>query len=72
MSNEETTFSPEEGMKQLDEILSAMEDPQLNLEESFKKYKEGMELLKKCNDALDTVEGKILELNTDGELKEFQ
>ena len=38
----------------------------------FSLYKQGMELLKYCNDKLDTVEKKMLQMNEDGEFSEFQ
>ena len=42
-----------------------------SLEDSFRLYKQGMELLKYCNDKLDTVEKKMLQMNEDGSLGEF-
>ena len=42
-----------------------------SLEDSFRLYKQGMELLKYCNDKLDTVEKKMLLMNEDGSLGEF-
>ena len=46
------------------------------LEEAFSELdvlagKLGMELLKYCNDKLDTVEKKMLQMNEDGSLGEF-
>ena len=41
------------------------------LEDSFRLYKQGMGLLKFCNDKLDTVEKKMLQMNEDGSLGEF-
>ena len=48
-----------------------MEQEDISLEESFQIYKEGMELLKKCNQAIDKVEKQVLVLNEDGESNEF-
>ena len=42
------------------------------LEKSFDLYKEGMELLKYCDDKLKGVEGQIMIMNEEGELDEFQ
>ena len=47
------------------------EDRETSLEDSFRLYKQGMELLKYCNDKLDTVEKKMLQMNEDGSLGEF-
>ena len=39
----------EEAFEQLEETVAALEQEEISLEESFRIYKEGMELLKKCN-----------------------
>ncbi len=61
----------EEAFVQLEETVAALEQEEISLEESFRIYKEGMELLKKCNQAIDQVEKKVLVLNEDGETHEF-
>lgn len=61
----------EEAFVQLEETVAALEQEDISLEESFRIYKEGMELLKKCNQAIDQVEKKVLVLNEDGETHEF-
>lgn len=57
--------------EQLDEILGSLEQGEASLEESFQLYHRGMELLKLCNDKIDTVEKKIRILDEDGEEHEF-
>lgn len=71
MSEEKQEMTLEESFSRLDEMLEKLEDPQLPLEESFRLYQQGMELLAKCNEKIDTVEKKILIMNGDGELDEF-
>lgn len=61
----------EEAFEQLEETVAALEQEDISLEESFRIYKNGMELLKKCNQAIDQVEKKVLILNEDGETHEF-
>ncbi len=61
----------EEAFEQLEEAVAALEKEDISLEESFRIYKGGMELLKKCNQAIDQVEKKVLVLNEDGETYEF-
>lgn len=56
----------------LDQIITAMEQPQVSLEESFQMYHRGMELLKSCNDRLDKIEKKMLILDGEGEAHEFE
>ena len=43
----------ESDLKKLQEILMDIESDKLSLEESIDKYKEGVELSKKCQKALD-------------------
>tara|TARA_Y100000768_G_C23708980_1_gene554838 strand:+ start:349 stop:552 length:204 start_codon:yes stop_codon:yes gene_type:complete len=43
----------EEDLKKLQDILKDIESDNLTLENSIKKYEEGMKLSKKCQDALD-------------------
>ena len=47
------------------------EDKDTPLEESFRLYRQGMELLKDLNGRLDTVEKKMLQMNEDGTFREF-
>lgn len=64
-------ISIEEAFVSLDSILEQLEDKDLTLEESFKIYNKGMELLKVCSDKIDTVEKKMLQIDDNGELNEF-
>ena len=61
----------EEAFDQLEQIIGQLEDEEITLDQSFMIYKEGMELLKYCNDTLDTVEKQVLKINESGELDEF-
>lgn len=61
----------EEAFDKLEETVAALEQEDISLEESFQIYKSGMELLKKCNQAIDQVEKRVLVLNEDGETHEF-
>lgn len=61
----------EEVFQELDTLAVKLEDSQTSLEDSFRFYKEGMELLKYCSDKLDTVEKKMLQMDEDGTLREF-
>lgn len=63
--------SLEEVFEQLDEIVEKLEEPNVSLEDSFKLYHEGMELLKVCNEKIDTVEKKMLILDENGEQHEL-
>ncbi|MCB5548995.1 exodeoxyribonuclease VII small subunit [Blautia sp. MSK17_66] len=61
----------EEVFQELDNLAVKLENSETSLEDSFRFYKEGMELLKYCSDKLDTVEKKMLQMDEDGTLREF-
>ncbi len=61
----------EEMFTELDLLAERLEDRDTSLEDSFRLYRQGMELLKLCSEKLDTVEKKMLQLNEDGTFSEF-
>lgn len=61
----------EEKFARLEETVEKLESEDISLEDSFRIYKEGMELLKQCNDEIDKVEKQVMQLNEAGELEEF-
>lgn len=72
MAKKEKVPTLEENFKQLEEMIGRLEDKEIGLEESFSLYEQGMKLLKQCNDQIDRVEKKVMVMNQDGELNEFQ
>lgn len=69
--NQKEEKTLEEAFSELDVLADKLEDRETSLEDSFWLYKQGMGLLKFCNDKLDTVEKKMLQMNEDGSLGEF-
>ena len=69
VKKEELTL--EEMLQLLDEHIEQLESEEISLEQSFHVYEKGMKLLKECNDKIDRVEKKVLELNADGSLSEM-
>ena len=63
--------SLEEVFESLDEVMGELENDGVSLEDSFRLYNQGMELLKVCNDKIDKVEKQIKILDEDGEEHEF-
>ena len=61
----------EDVFQELDVIAEKLERSDTSLEDSFRLYKKGMELLKYCSGKLDTVEKKMLQMDEDGTLREF-
>ena len=61
----------EESMKKLENIVTELETGNLNLDESVKKFEEGMKIAKQCNNMLEEAEKKItILLEKDGEIEE--
>ncbi len=67
-SKEETL---EELFAQLDDVAEKLEQGDISLEESFGLYQRGMEMLKLCNEKIDTVEKKVQILEENGEIHDF-
>lgn len=49
----------EESVSRLEEIVRALENGSVSLDESLKLYEEGIALVRECNKKLDGVEAKI-------------
>ena len=49
----------EDMMKKLDEIVEQLESGQMPLEESLKKYEDGIKLLRLCRKRLDETKRKV-------------
>ncbi|MCD8098437.1 MAG: exodeoxyribonuclease VII small subunit [Lachnospiraceae bacterium] len=64
---QEEKFNLEKGLSQIDEILKKLQDRDVSLEDSFALYKEGMELLKLCNENIEHVEKQMKILAQEGE-----
>ena len=67
MQEDKNEFDLEKAFDQLEKAVETLEQEDISLEESFRVYKNGMELLKQCNQAID----RVLVLNEDGECHEF-
>ncbi|ROR27126.1 exodeoxyribonuclease VII small subunit [Mobilisporobacter senegalensis] len=69
MAKNEKTL--EDSFEELENIISKLEDSDTNLDDSFKLYNQGVQLLKICNDSIDKIEKKIILLNENGESDEL-
>jgi exodeoxyribonuclease VII small subunit len=61
----------EELFSGLEDVIHEMEAEDVSLEDSFRLYHKGMNLLKLCNTKIDKVEKKMLILDEEGETHEF-
>ena len=71
--NEIAEEMPEESLEELfaklDQVAKELESGDTSLEESFGLYQKGMEMLKLCNEKIDTVEKKVQVLEENGEME---
>ena len=58
-------FDFEEALEQLEELVSAMEEGDLSLEESMQSFEKGIKLTRECQSALDKAEQKVQKLLDD-------
>ena len=70
--NEEKKMTIEEAFAKIDTKIKALEGDDITLEDSFKEYQEGMELLKYCHEAISEVEQKVQKIAEDGSLEDFE
>lgn len=68
---EKDDLSLEEAFEQIEEVISHLETEEITLEQSFLEYNRGMKLLQHCNEKIDRVEKKVLQINENGGLDEF-
>lgn len=69
MQDEEKTL--EECFDELDGILEAMEADGVTIEQSFAHYERGMKLVKDMHEKLSSLEGKVEQINAEGQFEEF-
>lgn len=62
----------EDGLKKLEEALEALENDELPLEESIKKYEEGTKLYNFCRAKLESLERKVEILTRNAQTGELE
>ncbi len=63
MAKEKPTF--EQSMARIEQIVAAIEQGQIGLEDSIARYSEGMELIARCRQILADAEMKVQTLQAD-------
>ena len=58
-------------LKELESIISKMEDDNLNLEDSLKSYEKGITLIKSAQESLKKIEQRVQILSQKNELEDF-
>ena len=62
----------ESTLKQLEKIVTQMEDENLNLEDSLKSYEKGVILVKEAQESLNKIEKKIQILSENNQLNDYK
>lgn len=62
----------EENMTKLEKIAKDLENSDLSLDDSMKKFEEGMKIAKECKEILDNAQKKITILTDDGTEENFE
>jgi exodeoxyribonuclease VII small subunit len=68
-SNKKIDF--ESSLKELESIVTRLEDENINLEDSVKSFEAGINLVKECQKQLEEAELKVKELLDDGSSQEL-
>ena len=63
-------LSLEEAFTQLDAVLGEMESGEHSLEETFDLYEKGLKLVRYCQESVDTLEKKLVILETQKEAQD--
>ena len=68
----EETMKLEDAMRRLDEVVSALDQETVDLEQGLKLYGEGVRLVRICNERLSDAERtvRVLKMSGDGEIVE--
>ncbi len=72
MAAKKPPFNFEAALASLEELVEAMEDGELSLEEALKSFEQGIKLTRECQQALNKAEQKIRILTRDSELPESE
>lgn len=53
----------EASIQALEKVVASLEKDEITLEESIKKYKEGIQLVNSCNETIDKIEKELKIVN---------
>lgn len=71
-AKQQSEFSFEEALQELEQLVSSMEEGELSLEDSMKAFEKGIKLTRECQTALQKAEQKVqILLNESGETQAF-
>ncbi len=67
-----TTSTYEENIKRLEEIIRRLEQGDITLEEGLGAFEEGIALVRQCQNQLERVSERLLEITAAGEIREVE
>lgn len=70
MTRKNAKFDFEQALETLEELVAAMEEGELSLEESLKAFEQGIKLTRECQNALEQAEQKVQLLIKDDDMPE--
>ena len=70
-SSNESSVDFESALKELEKLVSKMEDGELSLDDSLKAFERGIELTRSCQSSLEKAELRIQMLTENDVLKEI-
>lgn len=66
-------FNFEQALEELEQLVTAMEDGELTLEQSLQAFEKGIKLTRECQSALQEAEQKVqVLLNEEGDTEELE
>jgi exodeoxyribonuclease VII small subunit len=71
-SNEQEKFNFENSLQELNTLVEEMEQGDLDLEESLKRFEKGIALIRKCQSALKEAEQKVQILVAKNKLEPYE
>jgi exodeoxyribonuclease VII small subunit len=71
MSSSNKKIDFESSLKELESIVTKLEDENINLEDSVKSFEAGINLVKECQKQLEDAELRVKELLDDGTSQEL-
>ncbi len=72
MARKSTKFNFEDALENLAELVEAMEEGELSLEESLKAFEQGIKLTRECQVALENAEQKVQLLVSSDDIPEAE
>ena len=72
MARKPTKFNFEDALENLSELVEAMEEGELSLEESLKAFEQGIKLTRECQVALENAEQKVQLLVSSDDIPEAE